>query len=68
MIKVILRRNGHPDEVIFMPQIPKKGEMFARSTDLRNTSIYRVTDVTWIVPYEGLTPSELECVILEVSW
>jgi hypothetical protein len=68
MIKIILRMAGRNDEVVFLPQIPERGHYFARSTDLCNESLYRVERVIWIVPREGLVPSELECAIVEISW
>lgn len=64
MIKVILRLNGHPDEVIFMPQVPKKGERIAHSENLRETIIYRVENVIWIVPPQNAARKA----IVEISY
>lgn len=64
MIQVILRLNGSPDRNVMMPQVPQKGERLAHYEDLRNTIVYRVENVIWIVP-----PQNAACkAIVEISY
>lgn len=47
-----------------MPQVPQKGERLAHYEDLRNTIVYRVENVIWIVP-----PQNAACkAIVEISY
>lgn len=64
MIQVILRLNGHEDKKVMMPQVPQKGERITHSENLRETIVYRVESVTWIVP-----PQNAACkAIVEINY
>ena len=64
MIQVVLRLNGDSDKIVMMPQVPQRGERLAYDDNLRETIIYRVESVTWIVP-----PQNAACkAIVEISY